>query len=67
MTGRAPTVMGDDRVRLRAEMRAAYEGGMTIHQVAERFGRSYGSTHVLLHEAQTVMRPRGGVGGRFGC
>jgi DNA-directed RNA polymerase specialized sigma24 family protein len=61
---RAPIIAGAARSKLRQEMRAAYEDGLTIHQVAARFGRSYGTTHKLLTEAQTPMRPRGGPHGR---
>lgn len=63
---RAPILSGEERIRIRQAMRDAYERGRTIPQVAAEFGRSYGTTHVLLHEAGTDIRPRGGVGGRCG-
>lgn len=63
---RAPIVAGVERERLREAMRHAYEvEGLTITQVAVKFGRSYGSTHVLLHEARTDVRSRGGWKGRL--
>jgi transposase len=62
---RAPIISGVARANLRAEMQQAYEvDGLTIEQVAERFGRSYGTTHKLLTEANTEIRPRGGFRGR---
>lgn len=61
---RAPILHGADRIRVRQEMRHAYEQDrLTVHQVAARFGRSYGTTHKLLSEAGTVMRGRGGANG----
>lgn len=63
---RAPIVMGAERANLRAEMRQAYEvDGLTIKQVAAKFGRSYGTTNKLLHEAGTDVRSRGGNRGRL--
>lgn len=53
--------MGHQRAAVRQEMRKAYEEErLTIHQVAARFGRSYGNTHQLLREADTEFRPQGG-------
>ena len=62
---RAPIVSGAERAELRAEMRRAYEEeGLTVAEVASRFGRSYGTTHKLLTEAMTTIRPQGGRRGR---
>lgn len=62
---RAPIVMGPARANLRAEMRQAYEAdNLTIKQVAEKFGRSYGTAQKMLHEAGTDIRSRGGYQGR---
>lgn len=58
---KAPALRGPDRASVREEMRRAYETEqLTIHQVAARFGRSYGNTHQLLIEAGTRIRPQGG-------
>ena len=58
---RALPLMGPERAELRGRMRQAYEEEhLTIPQVAARFGRSYGTTHKLLTEAGTKMRPQGG-------
>jgi transposase len=58
--------MGPERANLRAEMRHAYEvDKLTIKQVAAKFGRSYGTTNKLLHEAGTNVRERGGNRGRL--
>jgi len=62
---RAPILAGGERIQVRQDMRRAYEErGLTVHQVAAEFGRSYGTTHKLLTEAATVMRGRGGSHGR---
>lgn len=46
-------------------MRKAYEiEQLTVKQIAARYGRSYGTTHKLLQEADTAMRSRGGSHGR---
>lgn len=60
MVTRAPNLRGEARIELRQRMRQAYEAGATVVQVAERFGRSYGTTHKLLTEAGTRMRRQGG-------
>lgn len=57
---KAPKLIGTERARLKHEMRRAYEGGLTIMEVAEKFGRSYGNTHMLLHESGVTIRPRRG-------
>jgi DNA-directed RNA polymerase specialized sigma24 family protein len=62
---KATQLRGAERITVRQEMRHAYEvEGLTVAQVAERFGRSYGNAHKLLHEAGTVMRPQGTPDGR---
>jgi hypothetical protein len=59
--------MGEERRNLRDAMKKAYEDDeLTIPQIAAKFGRSYGNTHVLLREAGAEIRPPGGVGGRLG-
>lgn len=57
---KAPALKGEARWAVRKEMRTAYEDGLTVAQVAARFGRSYGNTHQLLMEAGTAMRAQGG-------
>lgn len=58
---KSPILMGHQRAAVRHAMRKAYEEErLTIHQVAARFGRSYGNTHQLLREAGTEIRPQGG-------
>lgn len=57
---KAPALYGEERIKVRGDMRAAYDSGLTVHQVAVQFSRSYGSTHQLLREALTEMRPQGG-------
>ena len=52
---------GPAREALAAEVKEAYAGGMTIRQVAEDFGWSYGRVHRILVESGTAFRPRGGA------
>lgn len=61
---KAPVIKGAERIALRQAMRQDYESGMTIQQVRAKHGRTYGTTWVLLHEAGTEIRPRGGTYGR---
>ena len=37
----------------------AYDSGLTVRQVARRYGLSYGATHTVLHQAGVTMRPAG--------
>lgn len=54
-------VTGERREALSREMARLYgEGSMSIREVAERFGRSYGATHAMLRESGVVLRPQGG-------
>ena len=57
---RGDRVVGDTRDQLRAYAQDKYTvQRMTVRQVAEHIGRSYGFTQTLLTEAG-VLRPRGG-------
>lgn len=53
-------VRDDERQELATVLRAEYERGASIRDLAERSGRSYGFCHRLLHEAGTDLRARGG-------
>ncbi len=55
---------GTARETTREDMRADYEDGASVRELAREYGRSYGQTHKLLREAGTSMRDRGGVQGR---
>lgn len=57
-------LLGPARANLREDLRAEYEHGRSVRQLAQEYGRSYGQTHKLLREAGTSMRARGGVVGR---
>lgn len=61
---RAPILRDGERLRVRQAMRADYEGGKTVREIAEQYERSYGTAHKLLTEAGTEMRGRGGFHGR---
>lgn len=66
MTALAPRerITGEDRTALATSMRAAYEAGGTVRNLMAAFGTTYGRTWILLREAGTEMRPRGGAHGR---
>lgn len=50
---------GTARIEYAASLRAAYEDGATLHQLADETGRSRSSITSLLHLAGTRMRPAG--------
>ncbi|MFF1594265.1 helix-turn-helix domain-containing protein [Streptomyces sp. NPDC058286] len=58
--GKGKRIAGAERVRLAAELKAAYEGGASIRGIAESTGRSYGFVHHILTEAGATLRGRGG-------
>lgn len=51
---------GDQRVSLGADMRAAYEAGASIRDLALQHDRSYGWAHRMLENAGATLRARGG-------
>ncbi len=52
-------ILGEARVQLAAELRAAYEQGAGIRALAETTGRSYGFVRDALNAAGATLRPRG--------
>lgn len=49
---------GEARVQARKDMRRMYETDeMSIREIAETFGVSYGFTHQMLRQAGTTLRP----------
>ncbi|MBT3164031.1 transcriptional regulator [Streptomyces sp. Vc74B-19] len=54
------TLTGRDRVVKARRLRRKYESGATIRSLAAEAGLSYGLTRVLLLEAKTKLRERGG-------
>lgn len=53
-------VTGTDREALKDRVVAMYVGRqMSIRQISEETGRSYGAVHRLLCDAQVEFRPRG--------
>lgn len=52
-------ITGEPREKLAAELKARYDDGAKIRNLAREFGLSYGFTHTLLTEAGTVMRNSG--------
>lgn len=53
-------IFGEARERIRAQIARKYARGMSIRELAEETGRSYGFIHRLLRESDVQMRPRGG-------
>lgn len=60
---RLPKLAGTDRQRVATAVRRDYESGLTLRQVAIKYGRSIGGTRGLLLEAGTAFRPGCGRGG----
>ncbi|MGW1617475.1 helix-turn-helix domain-containing protein [Streptomyces sp. NPDC002285] len=50
---------GPERDRLAADLRARYEDGKSIRNLAKETGRCYSNIHSLLEEAGTAFRPQG--------
>jgi hypothetical protein len=53
-------ITGAARAELAARLKASYDGGASVRQLAEEIGRSYGAVHRLLLEGGTELRSRGG-------
>lgn len=49
---------GPAREQLMVELRARYEAGATIQELADEKGRSYGSTRDLLNQSGAQLRKR---------
>jgi predicted transcriptional regulator len=63
LIGKWERVLGDERVQLSERLAALYQDEhLSIRQIAERTGRSYGAVYQLLTEAEVTFRPRGRVG-----
>lgn len=39
---------------------ALYRQGLVMREVAIKVGRSYGAVNLVLHQADVVIKPRGG-------
>ncbi|MFB7418272.1 helix-turn-helix domain-containing protein [Streptomyces sp. NPDC056210] len=53
-------ITGAARDQLAAELKATYEGGASIRDIAQSTGRSYGFVHRILIETGVTLRGRGG-------
>jgi len=53
-------VRGKRRQQLAQQLKVKYDAGASIRDLAVETGRSYGSIHRLLHEADVAFRGRGG-------
>ena len=58
--GKARHITGEEREKIRAELREGYLAGASIRDLVERTGRSFGFVRRLLCEAGVVLRGRGG-------
>jgi hypothetical protein len=57
-------IAGEQRERLVAQLRAAYEAGQSVRPPAAETGRSYGWVYRLLTDSGVTFRGRGGAHGR---
>lgn len=64
MVGNGRHVTGAARIKLAADLKKAYESGVSIRALAEGSGRSYGFVHRILTEAGVAFRTRGGFAHR---
>ncbi|MFF2206230.1 helix-turn-helix domain-containing protein [Streptomyces sp. NPDC058145] len=60
MLGSRTWIKGEPRLKLRVDLRRAYDKGASIRALAEGCGHSYGFVYRLLTEAGTTLRTRGG-------
>ncbi|MGZ4620081.1 MAG: helix-turn-helix domain-containing protein [Frankiaceae bacterium] len=56
-----PRLTGEERSSVGKQMREQYDQGMSIRQIASKYGRSIGGTRRLLEENGVVYRGRGGA------
>ncbi|MFD9443440.1 helix-turn-helix domain-containing protein [Streptomyces sp. NPDC060001] len=62
--GKGRKISGAERDKLAADLKKAYDSGVSIRALAEGSGRSYGFVHRLLTDAGVVLRARGGYAHR---
>lgn len=58
--GKARHITGEERDKIRTELREGYLAGATIRDLVEQTGRSFGFVRRLLCESGVVLRGRGG-------
>lgn len=54
-------IRGEERDTMGAELKAKYEAGATIRELADQVGRSYGFVNRVLKDVGADIRPRGGA------
>ncbi len=59
--GKGDRITGERRTLLGAQLRAQYEDGRSIRELAAETGRSYGFVHRVLKESGATLRGRGGA------
>lgn len=58
--GKYSRIVGAERDTLKGRFASLYQDrGLSVRQIAEATGRSYGATHRLLVDAGVAFRPRG--------
>ena len=59
-----PRLTGEERSSVGKQMREQYDEGLSIRQIASKYGRSIGGTRRLLEENGVVYRGGAGRTGR---
>jgi hypothetical protein len=54
-------ITGPDRTKLAGDLKKSYEKGISIRELADKHGRSYGFVHRVLSESGVTLRGRGGA------
>lgn len=54
-------ITGAERTKLAADLKKKYEKGLSIRELADSNGRSYGFVHRVLSESGVDLRGRGGA------
>ena len=54
-------ITGSERTKLAGDLKKAYERGISIRELADKHGRSYGFIHRVLSESGVQLRGRGGA------
>lgn len=58
--GKYSRITGTDRENLKERVKVMYvKQEMSVREIGEEIGRSYGATHRLLVDAKVKFRPRG--------
>lgn len=61
VTTKGARIVGPAREKLAAELEKGYRKGVSIRDLADKYGRSYGFVHRVLVEHGVQLRGRGGA------